>query len=247
MTGQANPAACSASRAAAAFSQAWDDGLAAGLWRALVLGRALIGLQSAQRHHRRMRLDGARQFDHLGGRHDAASGAAHIDLDQHFDAAALLAQGLGERLDLGGVVDTHAHRGPLGQAGQARQLGRADHLVADQHVADATVDKDLGLAHLLAAHADRTGGHLAARDLDALVRLAVGAQREARAGHRAVNGLQVGFEGIEVEQQGRRIDLGDRVADAGGECHVIAPRCPRHAARRSGTGPPPVWDCARSR
>ena len=105
---------------------------------------------------------------------------ADVDLDQHVERRARGRRRGREFGDAAGVVGEHADRRPARQRGQPLQLAGADDLVGDQDVADARVDEDFGLGDLLAADADRVALDLRLRDLRALVRLGVRAQRQAR-------------------------------------------------------------------
>ena len=95
----------------------------------------------------------------------------------------------------------------LRQRRQPLQLAGPDHLVADQHVRHAAVHHRLGLADLLAAHPDGPQGHLPPGDYGALVRFGVRAQSHRRARYGTGQVLQIAFKGIEVDQQGRGVDL----------------------------------------
>ncbi len=85
-----------------------------------------------------------------------------------------------------------------------------------EHVIDAAGEEDLGLGDLLAADADRPGFHLAAGDLDALVALGVRAHAHAAHGGRAHQPLEIGLEAVQVEHEGRSVDLMQRITDACG-------------------------------
>ena len=77
-----------------------------------------------------------------------------------------------------------ATRACFASAASRRSFVRADHFVRDQHVGHAAFDQRFGLAHLLAAHADRAERHLAQRDLRALVALGVRAHHDLRLAER---------------------------------------------------------------
>ena len=114
------------------------------------------------------------------------------------------------------MIGEHAHARALRERREAREFLRADDLVADHHVGHAAVHQRLGLRHLLAAHADRAALHLDQRDLRALVALRMGPDANVAAGERAIQGVEVVLEGVEIEQQGGRVDFVERHAGAGG-------------------------------
>ena len=125
----------------------------------------------------------------------------------------------GGRLHLGdvvGIVDAHADLGAARQRRQPVELGRARHLVGDQHVADAALHQHLGFRHLLAAHADRAEFHLPGRDDGRLVRLGMRTQPHAGLADEVRHAPQVALEGVEIDDQRRRVDVGERHADGGG-------------------------------
>ena len=146
-----------------------------------------------------------------------------------------------------GIVDEHADRRLLRERREARELGGADDLVGDEHVADARGDERLRLADFLAADAGGPALDLQLGDRGALVRLRVRAQRDARAVRRVRHQVEVALEGVEVDDERGRVDVVDGVADAGGDslhdrhrtaqrrrarCAPLAPR-PPHRQRES--------------
>src|SRR5690606_1755696 len=125
-----------------------------------------------------------------------------------------------------GVVDAHAQAGFASERGEPRDLRRADHLVADQHVADPALDERLGLGHLLAAHAHGAGSELPPRDLGALVGLGMGPDPDVAALERCLQGFDIALEGVELEDQRGRIDLVEALPHLGGRslAHSAAAR-----------------------
>ena len=186
-----------------------------------VLHRAVVGLQAREIHARQaMRLP--RQGQHGLGTCDAAAALAHIHLHQHVDLHARLRHGLGQLHQVGRVVHAHGHARRARQPGQQRVLGGAHHLIADQDVAHAGRHEGHGLAHLLAADAARAQRQLAQRDLRALVRLGMRAQRHAMAVGPVLHGAQVGVEDGQVQRQAGCIDPVERIAGPCGRLHCQA-------------------------
>ena len=118
--------------------------------------------------------------------------------------------------DIGRIVGADRDRGNLRQRREPGQLGVAHHLVADQDVGDAAPGQHLRLPHLLHALADRAGGNLAVRDDRRFVRLGVRPQLRAGRGEQRAHMREVVLEGVEVEQQRRRVDLVFAHAGLGG-------------------------------
>ena len=77
----------------------------------------------------------------------------------------------------------------------------------------------LGLRHLLAAHADRAERDLPRGDVGRLVGLGVRPQAHAGVAREVGHALQIALEGVEIDEEGRRVDLGQRHADGGGRRH----------------------------
>ena len=105
--------------------------------------------------------------------------------------------------------------GVLGQRREPSDLSRGDDLVGDQDVPYAALDHDLGLAQSLAADADGTSGDLVTRDDGALVGLGVGTQPHRSALQRFDHPVEVPLVGVEVNQEGRSLDLLDGDRDPG--------------------------------
>jgi hypothetical protein len=120
-----------------------------------------------------------------------------------------------ELIDVGGVVGTNRDLRYRGEPRQPVELAAPDDLVADQDVAYAAGRHDLSLADLLAADTDRSGGDLHARDLGALVGLCVRAQCHTGRARGVRHSLQVALQGVQVNEQGRRIHLQDGHANDG--------------------------------
>ena len=191
-----------------------DGTLALGNGRQVLRG-AVIRLQAAKAQSRRIGDAARERCGRLAGRHAAT---LHPDLD--FDEPADFDTKLGRRtrrgVDLLGRVETQRY-GCLGrQRGQAAQLLRIDHLVADENIAHATAHERLGLTDLLAALAHGTRGDLLECNRRAFVRFRVRSQPHARRFRERRHAIQVVFEGVEIDDQCRRVDLVDRRTDARG-------------------------------
>ena len=168
-----------------------------------------------------VRDDGLRDSHRRRARRDAAAIRADIDLDQYGDADACGTRRGTDTGDGGNVVGQHGHRGLLRHCREARELRRSDDLVGDEHVPDAGGDERLRLADLLATDADGAALELRERDLRALVRLAVRAQRDTRAAHRVGHQVEVALERVEVDDQRRSVDVVDGIAGSGGRASCI--------------------------
>ncbi len=104
------------------------------------------------------------------------------------------------------------------------ELRRSDHFVADQDVADAAIDHDLGLGYLLTANADGAGGDLHIGDRGALVGLGVRPQPKPGSRDALLHAADVALERIELDQQRGRIDLGDVRTNSGRRRYHALPR-----------------------
>ena len=114
------------------------------------------------------------------------------------------------------IVGAHADPGGLRQRRQPPQFLPADDLVGDEHVPDPAIDHRLGLADLLHAHADRAQLDLLQRDDRAFVGLGVRARLDRAAGDALRQAAQIALERVEIDDQGRGVDLVERHADLGG-------------------------------
>ena len=140
---------------------------------------------------------------------------ADVDLDVDVQRAA---RHRGRRRQIGDharVVDEHADGRALRERGEARDLRGLDDFVGDEHVRDARRDERRRLVDLLAADAHRAARDLRLGDVGALVRLGVRTQREARSAHGVRHQVEVVLERVEVDDERRRLDGGERIADAG--------------------------------
>ena len=95
---------------------------------------------------------------------------------------------------------------------QPLELRLARQVVRDQDVVDPGVGHHLRLAELLAGDAARAEGHLPARDLDGLVRLDVRAVREPDGVAVRLPPREVAIQPIDVDDEGRRVDLDHEAA-----------------------------------
>ena len=92
-------------------------------------------------------------------------------------------------------------------------LAPAHDLVAHQHVGHPCPHQRLRLAHLLTAHSHRAEGRLPARDHRALVGLGVRANPHSGGGDVLRHRREIALEGVEIDEQSRRIDVGERHCD----------------------------------
>ena len=163
---------------------------------------------------RRLR-DLLREAERWLARLDAATVAAHVDLDIDRQRDPRLARRRVERAHLSCIVDADPNPGIMGERGEPPQFLPADDLVGDQHVLDAAIDQRLGLADLLNAHADRAQFHLFQRNDRALVGLGVRPQVGAAAGDAVGQAAQIALERIEIDHQRGGVDLVEGRADVG--------------------------------
>ncbi len=182
-----------------------------------MLGLALVGLQAREAQARRRRDLLRDRHGGLAGR-DAAAAGADVDLHEAFEGDAVLDRRRREVVDVAEVVDADQHPRPGGERGEALDLLRRDHLVGDQHVADAGAHQRLGLADLLAADAAGAAPlDLQDRDVGRLVGLGVRPVAQAVRLHEAAELVDVALEGVEVDQQAGGVHLLDRHPDGGGD------------------------------
>ena len=210
---QLMPASSIASRVSRASSAAAAIAAARCLGLAQVLRGAVVRVQAAKAQSRRFG-DPLRQRHRGRAGRDAAAVRADVDLDVDVEGHCGLRRRVRKREHIGGIVDQHADRRTACEVGEARDLGRRDDLVGDEHVGNACVDERRGFVGLLAADSDRAGGDLQPRDLGAFVRLGVRAQPDAV--RRIRQAIDVAREGVEIEDERGRVDRGERVAGAGG-------------------------------
>ena len=182
-----------------------------------VLRAAVIGLQAGKAEIFRS-VDGASELQ--CGRTGRDAAAAHADFELDVDIELRPARL--ERREVVRMIDADPDMRALREGGEARDLRRADHFVADQHIGDAALDQCFGLGDLLAAHADGAVLELALRDLGALVCLGVRPHAHRAALHRFRKCAQIALEGVELEHERRGVDLLDALAHLG--------RRPVHAA-----------------
>ena len=201
-------------RAPRAFGGAGDQRTAFVL-RALVLGAAVVGLQSAEAQVAGIG-DAAGQVHRVGSGGDAAAAGAGVDLHQHRQAHAGGGRGGLDRGDLRGIVGADRDPGDARQRGEAGELGRTHHFVAHEDVGHAGPGEDFRFRHFLHALADRAARHLQMGNHRGFVRLGVGAELRPGGGKQRFHVVQIGLERVEVEDQGRGVDLGFRGAGFGG-------------------------------
>ena len=153
------------------------------------------------------------EIERLVPRGDTAAPGPDVDLHEHVDAQVRRRRGLADLRRVAGVVDTHPDLGLAGKRHQMLDLAPAHDLVAHQHVGHAGLHQRLRLAHLLAAHPHRAEVHLQARDHRALVGLGVRANPHSGGGDVFRHRREIALEGVEIDEQSRRIDVGERHCD----------------------------------
>ncbi len=194
-----------------------------------MLGRALICVQAAKPECR-VRGDGARKLERWRAWGHAAAMSADVDLDQHFDRRSGAMRGSRKLRDVATIVDQHTDFRRARKSREAVELAHAHDLVGDEHVADAGGDERLGLADFLATNADRAARHLQLRDLRTLVTLGVRAQPDTVPADRGRHRSEVTLQHIEIDDQRRRVNIGEPIADLGGHALCLCGSCPVHRA-----------------
>ena len=104
----------------------------------------------------------------------------------------------------------------VGQAAPVEGRRQRARLVECLHVGQQHSGQRLRLGQGLAAGPHRAHRHLPGRDHRGLVGLGVGSMAHAVGGHRLRHLVQVSLEGVEVDEQGRRLDLAEGHPDPGG-------------------------------
>ena len=104
----------------------------------------------------------------------------------------------------------------MGERGEPAQFLPADDLVRDEHVPDPALDHRLGLADLLHAHADGAERDLLQGDDRAFVGLGMRPRPDPGAGDTLGQAAQIALEGVEIDDEGRGVDLVEGHADLGG-------------------------------
>ena len=112
-----------------------------------------------------------------------------------------------------GVVDGDLDVGLMLECGQPGDLAGTDDQVGDQDVVDPSRGHDLGLGDLGHRHPDRARPANEVGDRRTLERLGVRTPCHATLLEVAGHQVDVVLEAIQVEQQGRRIQLGHRQTD----------------------------------
>ena len=180
-----------------------------------MLGAAVIGLQPAEFEVGRVG-NPPRERRRVAAGRDPAALHADFELDQGAEFDAGLLGDARRGVDLLGRVETQRDLRLAREPGEAAQLALAHHLVAHQDVGDAAAHQRLGLAHFLHALADRAGRDLPPRDRRAFVGFGMRAHAHARGARDAGHLGDVAVEGVEVDHQRRRLDIGDGGTNRGG-------------------------------
>lgn len=157
--------------------------------------------------------------DRRGPGRDAAALHPDIDLDERLDPPAGCFRRPLEQGDLDRVINADGDARKTREAEESRELLPADHLVGDDDVADAAPDERLGLADLLNALPHRAGAlGLKPGDRGGFVGLRMGPEPRSGRREQGGHGVEVPLEGVEVEQQRRRVDLVFGHAGKRGRC-----------------------------
>ena len=180
-----------------------------------MLRAAVIGLQPAEFQARRIG-DAARKRGRILARPDAAALHADVDLDQGAQFDAEILRHPRGRIDLLGRVEAERDRRILRERGKAAQLAITDNLIADQDVLHAAAHQRFRLADLLHALADRAVRDLPQRNGGRFVRLGMRTDANAGRAGKLRHFRDVAVEGVEVDDERRRIDVCDRSTDLGG-------------------------------
>src|SRR5205807_4030662 len=162
---------------------------------------------------------------------DPAPPQPGIHLEQHVERDAGVLRRSGQRPRPVGAVHADPEPDLPRERDEPGELRAADHLIGQEDVPDARARHHLGLADLGEGEADRPGAHLPARDLHALVRLAVRPElHSGLPGERRPAG-DVALEAVHVDDQRRRIDRVDAARHLAGAFGVASGH--RQAPRRS--------------
>src|ERR1700682_357796 len=174
-------------------------------WRAQVLCRAVIGMQTGKAERR----GGDNQFSEaccFFTRSDAAAMPADVDFDIDINAPRRRLGGDGQSLYLRGMIHQNPNTGGAGNFHQVTYLGCADDLISNEYVVNTGLDKHGGLTDLLAADPDCAKFNLAQCNLWAFMAFCVRAQAHAPSSHRIRHAFEVSLKRIEVKNEGRRVD-----------------------------------------
>lgn len=183
------------------------DGLAPLDCTAQVLRCAVIGLESREGEVARA-CDKPRKPDGLLSRRHAAAARADVDFheDGHPDAGSP-SSSFQQRNVLRAVNAKGNLRYP-GQGGKPGKLARIDDLVGHQDVFHTSPSHDLRFRDFLHALANGAAAHLQVRHDGGFVRLRMRTKPGADSCHHARHCVEIEFECVEIEDQGRRFDLG---------------------------------------
>jgi hypothetical protein len=202
-----------------------------------VLRSAVVCLQAAEPQPRRIG-NVACQLRSRLSRGNAAALHSHFDFHEAAQLDTGLAGGTWRGVNGSRGIETQGDGRVLRQRSEPVQLVRVDDFVGDQDIANAATYERFGLADLLAALPHCTCRDLHLCNRRALVRLRVRSKAHACRPGKSRHALEVLQEGVEIDDQCRRVDFVDRRTDAGGDVvHVIAllrgPRCYSSASSMS--------------
>ena len=145
---------------------------------------------------------------------ETAAVHADVHLDEDVDAHAR-SRGCGtERQRIARTFYRHQdRRAALHERDQALDLARSHHLIGDQDIVHAGGGHCLGIAQLGAGHAECPGRQFLLGDGRHLDALGMRPPIHAMPSHKARHVADVRFHNVQVNQQGRRIQLLYRLTD----------------------------------
>ena len=155
------------------------------------------------------------------GRPRLYTGAIHSDVDFDCDSQPLASapERRVELIKVVDVIDTNDRVGMIGKLHQPADLDGTDYLIGDENIADPCSRHHLGFAELRTRDADRAGRYLFLGDLGCLVRLRVRSPSDAVRTARRDDPRDVRFHDVEVDQQRRCIQRGNRLVEIMRRCN----------------------------
>ena len=158
----------------------------------------------------RQRAQVPRQRDRLVGRAHAAPLHAHVHFDQDIQSAPGGLDGLVELVAVSRIIHRHGEAALPARLGQGADLILAANLVGDQDVVDARTAHDDALPDRGRADADGAGLDLQEGQLRAFMNLDVWPKSRGQRLHPLGHELEVVPREIEIQDQGRRGQIGTR-------------------------------------
>ncbi len=139
---------------------------------------------------------------------DAAAVKSHVDLDEDVDRSSGSTQARGPLPRDRRIVDDEREPGAIEQREHAIGVDGVER-IGEPDVLDAGVRKDLGLAELRAADADRAARDLASGHVRELVRLGVRPEANAARVRRGLHAVDVPRHARGIDEDGRSAKLGE--------------------------------------